>query len=121
MDRGEAVIFLADEDLARVISLLLRDAGFQVHRATSLSDLESASARMGVSLVVVAGERQYARCAARSAGFDPPPDREYRLVALVRGRARRRGTAAPTTSFACPSTRNLYSGDPAPARSSFAC
>jgi len=83
-DRGEAVIFLPDEDLARVTSLLLRDAGFQVHRATSLSDLESAAARMGVSLVVVAGSGSTPG-ASPLGGFAPAPDREYLLVALVRG------------------------------------
>src|SRR3954447_1648943 len=88
-DRGEAVIFLADEDLARVTSLLLRDAGFQVQRATSLPDLESSASRLGVSVVVVAGSGSTPG-AKPLGGFVPASDREYLLVALVRGE----GTAA---------------------------
>ncbi|MFL5534031.1 MAG: hypothetical protein ACJ8BC_18890, partial [Gemmatimonadales bacterium] len=56
---------------------------------TSLSDLESATARMGVSLVVVAGSGGTPG-ASPLGGFVPAPDREYLLVALVRGE----GTAA---------------------------
>ena len=83
-DRGEAVIYLADEDLARITSLLLRDAGFQVRRASSLADLERAAARLGVAVVVVAGSGSTPG-AHPLGGFVATPNREYLLVALVRG------------------------------------
>jgi DNA-binding response OmpR family regulator len=91
--RGEAVLHLADEGLARITSLLLRDAGFQVRRAGSLADLERGAARLGVSVVVVAGSGS-SPGAQPLGGFEPPQDREYLVVALVTGEgsaARRAG------------------------------
>ncbi|HEY3011496.1 MAG TPA: response regulator, partial [Gemmatimonadales bacterium] len=41
VDRGTAILHLADEDLARIVSLLLRDAGFQVQRVRSVAELEA--------------------------------------------------------------------------------
>jgi DNA-binding response OmpR family regulator len=87
--RGEAVLYLADEDLARITSLLLRDAGFQVRRAGSLAELESGASRLGVSLVVVAGSGSTPG-AHPLGGFVPATAREYLVVALVPGE----GTAA---------------------------
>jgi len=80
--RGEAVLHLADEDLARISSLLLRDAGFQVRRAGSLAELESGASRLGVSVVVVAGSGSSPGTHPLG-GFEPPQDREYLVVALV--------------------------------------
>jgi DNA-binding response OmpR family regulator len=83
-DRGAALIHLADEDLARIVSLLLRDAGFQVRRTQSAGELNAASNSIGVSLVVIAGGASTAGSHPLS-GFVPAPDREYRVVALVGG------------------------------------
>ena len=80
------MIFLPDEDLARIVSLLLRDAGFQVQRATSLSDLERRSGSDGRVTGSGRWERQYAR-SDPFGGFAPASDREYLLVALVGVRA----------------------------------
>jgi DNA-binding response OmpR family regulator len=87
--RGEAVLYLADEDLGRITSLLLRDAGFQVRRARSQAELESAATRLGVSLVIVAGSGSTPG-AHPLGGFVPAAQRDYLLVALVTGE----GTAA---------------------------
>jgi DNA-binding response OmpR family regulator len=85
IQRGEAVLYLADEDLARVTSLLLREAGFQVRRVASLEEMQSAASRLGVTLVVVAGSGS-APGTHPLGGFLPRAGREYLLVALVRGK-----------------------------------
>jgi CheY-like chemotaxis protein len=84
IQRGEAVVQLADEDLARITSLLLRGAGFQVRRAASLAELEDSVSRFGVSLVVVAGSGGTPG-AHPLGGFTPSRGRDYLLVALVTG------------------------------------
>jgi signal transduction histidine kinase len=82
--RGEALIHLADEDLARIVSLLLRDVGFAVRRVGTLTELESGANRIGVSLVVVAGSGSTPG-AHPLGGFVPTAEREYMVVALVTG------------------------------------
>ena len=82
--RGTALLCLSDEDLARVVSLLLRHAGFSVERQDSLVALHAAAGRIGVSLVVVAGGTGAAG-AHPLGGFTPSTDRAYRVVALVTG------------------------------------
>jgi CheY-like chemotaxis protein len=82
--RGTALLCLGDEDLARVVALLLRHAGFAVERMGSTSALQTAAGRIGVSLVVLAGITSAAGVHPLG-GFDPRPDRAYRLVALVSG------------------------------------
>ena len=74
--RGAALLHLADEDLARVVSLLLREAGFQVQRVESAAELEKAAETIGVTLVVVTHP---------FAGFVPSANREYLVVGLVTG------------------------------------
>jgi DNA-binding response OmpR family regulator len=81
---GEAVLFLADQDLDRITSLLLRDVGFQVRQVRSLEELERGAARLGVSLVLVAGSGSTPG-AHPLGGFRPAPDREYLVIALVTG------------------------------------
>ena len=84
LHRGEALINLADEDLARIVSLLLRDAGFTVRRVGSLAEVEGGTGRIGVSLVVVAGSGNTPG-AHPLGGFVPAAEREYLVVALVSG------------------------------------
>ena len=81
--RGTALLCLADEDLARVVSLLLRHVGFAVERHEP-HGLTAAAARPTVSLVVLAGGTD-AGGAHPLGGFDPAPARPYRVVALVSG------------------------------------
>jgi CheY-like chemotaxis protein len=84
IDRGTALLQLPDEDLARIVSLLLRDAGFQVRRPRSVAELEGAARNIGVSLVIISGGAATPGAHALS-GFVPDADREYLLVALVTG------------------------------------
>jgi DNA-binding response OmpR family regulator len=84
VSRGTAVIYVPDEDLARIVSLLLRAAGFQVERRPVIGDLQSWSERIGVTIVLVAGGADTPG-AHPLEGFVPQPDRDYLLVALVAG------------------------------------
>lgn len=83
-DRGIALVWVPEEDLARVVSLLLRHAGFRVERVADAADLASASGGPEVSLVLLVGAAPAAG-AHPLAGFNPAPDRPYRVVALVTG------------------------------------
>lgn len=71
--RGTAVLYLPDDDLARIVRLLLRHAGFTVERAHSIGDLTAMAHRLGVVLVVMAGG---------DTTFHPTAGRGYTLVAL---------------------------------------
>jgi hypothetical protein len=82
--RGTAILLVPDEDLARVVSLLLRHAGFEVERYGSAAELQGATARIGITLAVVVGGTGAAG-AHPLAGFAPEPDRDYRVVALSSG------------------------------------
>jgi DNA-binding response OmpR family regulator len=84
MSRGNALIYVPDEDLARIVSLLLRGEGFVVERSTSITDLQSRSDRVGVTVVLVAGGADTPG-AHPLEGFSPGPDRGYLMVALVPG------------------------------------
>jgi DNA-binding response OmpR family regulator len=84
LNRGFALLHLADEDLARIVSLLLRDAGFQVRRVGTVGELEQAADSIGVSLVIIAGGAGTPG-AHPLAGFVPGAERQYRVVALVGG------------------------------------
>ncbi|MDQ3207303.1 MAG: response regulator, partial [Gemmatimonadota bacterium] len=52
LQRGTALLHLPDEDLIRIVSLLLRGAGFQVERCQSVTDLQASASRIGVTAVV---------------------------------------------------------------------
>lgn len=82
--RGTAVVCLADEDLARVVALLLRHVGYAVERQDEASRLAAAAERVGVSLVVLAAGTGAAG-ADPLGGFTPAAERDYKVVALVRG------------------------------------
>jgi hypothetical protein len=85
--RGRALILLSEEYLARVVSLLLRHAGFEVVRAEDAAHLERLTASGRPRLVVAQGGTD-AGGARRSGGFVPPAERDYRVVALVSGHGR---------------------------------
>ena len=84
VQRGTALVQVPDEDLTRIVSLLLRSAGFQVERCRTVDELQQSANRLGVTLVVIA-------CGGSSPGAHPlggfagQPDRDYLLVALVAG------------------------------------
>jgi len=89
LQRGTALLHVADEDLVRVVSLLLRAAGFQVERHQEPGGLQAAAERVGVTLVLIAGGAS-APGAHPLGGFAVKNEREYLVVALVAGE----GTAA---------------------------
>jgi DNA-binding response OmpR family regulator len=82
--RGRALLWIAEENAARVTALLLRHAGFTVERVGSAAELGADVGRLGVTLVIVAAPGG-ADPAAAFAGFIPSPNRGYALVALVTG------------------------------------
>lgn len=84
VDRGAAALLMADEELARITSLLLSRAGFRIARAADANDLARRAERAEVTLVVVAGDPAAAG-GDPLAGFRPTASRSYTLVALVRG------------------------------------
>jgi signal transduction histidine kinase len=82
--RGLALVYGPEDDLVRIVSLLLRDAGFSVERSATIDELMVGASRVGTALVLVqAGSG--AAGAHPLAGFDPPAARDYRVVALVAG------------------------------------
>jgi CheY-like chemotaxis protein len=82
--RGQALVLVTDEDLARIVSLLLKHAGFEVVRAGDGPDLRRRAAGGQASLVVAQGGTGAAG-AHPLGGFLPPAGRSYRVVALVSG------------------------------------
>jgi signal transduction histidine kinase len=84
LDRGAALVHVPDEDLARIVSLLLRGAGFQVQRHRSVAEIQAGARNIGVSLVVLAGGARTPGAHALG-GFLPDTERDYLVVALVAG------------------------------------
>jgi DNA-binding response OmpR family regulator len=84
LSRGTGLIYVPDEDLARIVSLLLRAAGFQVERSATVKELQARSDRIGVTVVLVAGGADTPG-AHPLEGFVPRADRNYLTVALVAG------------------------------------
>ena len=84
VDRGAALVHVSDEDLARIVSLLLRGAGFQVQRLASIAEVQSRAGNIGVALVVLAGGASTPGAHALG-GFRPNAERDYLVVALVGG------------------------------------
>jgi DNA-binding response OmpR family regulator len=85
--RGRAVVLVTDEDLARVVSLLLRHAGFAVERASDAAGVERLVSAGDARLVVAQGGTDAAGTCPLT-GFAPPVERGYRVVALVSGGGR---------------------------------
>ena len=75
---GGALMYVPDDDLARVTSLLLRRAGFRVNRVRSADELGEAAAADGVRLVVFSATRE-----SPTAGLSLRRDRRWRAVGLV--------------------------------------
>jgi CheY-like chemotaxis protein len=81
--RGMALVLVTDEDLARIVGVLLKHAGFEVERVEDGAALERRAAS-GAHLVVAQGGTDAAG-AHPLGGFLPPAIRSYRVVALVAG------------------------------------
>lgn len=77
--RGTALVVHSDLRVARVLSLVLREAGFTVHRPLSLLDLNDAARAPGVTLVVIPTG---ADALEPLDGFVPAGARRYALVVL---------------------------------------
>lgn len=82
--RGRALLWIADEDVARLAAMLLRHAGFSVERVSSSRELTTGTARLGVSLVVLTAAGSD-RPEGALGGFEPDANRGYAVVALVAG------------------------------------
>lgn len=82
--RGRALLWVADEDVARLGALVLRHNGFTVERVGSARELAGSANRLGVSLVVVSAAGSD-RPEGALGGFEPDAKRSYAVVALVAG------------------------------------
>jgi len=82
--RGRALLWIADEEVARLTALLLRHAGFTVERVSSARELSTGASRLGISLVVMSAAGTAVRAEALG-GFEPAGARDYALVVLVSG------------------------------------
>jgi CheY-like chemotaxis protein len=82
--RGQALVLMTEEYLARVVSLLLKHAGFEVVRDEDVAHLERLARSSGPRLVVAQGGTDAAG-AHPLGGFVPPQERDYSVVALVPG------------------------------------
>jgi hypothetical protein len=82
--RGQALVLVNDDHLARVVMLLLKHAGFEVVRAEDAAGLARLAASGDPRLVVAQGGTGAAG-AHPLAGLGPPAERRYRLVVLVSG------------------------------------
>jgi DNA-binding response OmpR family regulator len=76
--RGGALLYQPDEALARVVSLLLRQAGWSVRRCHAASELSGMAATGESSLVIFASTHE-----APNAGLPPASERTYRVMALA--------------------------------------
>jgi CheY-like chemotaxis protein len=82
--RGQALVLVTDEDLARIVAVLLKHAGFEVVRVEDGAELSRRAAEGQPRLVVAQGGTDTAG-AHPIGGFAPPTGRSYRVVALVAG------------------------------------
>jgi DNA-binding response OmpR family regulator len=80
---GGALLWLANENLARVVGLLLKHAGFAVERIADSATLSRRATDAGMALVVLLGNETPG--ADPLGGFRPAPGHRYTLVALVSG------------------------------------
>lgn len=82
--RGRALVLVTDEDLERIVLLLLRHAGFEAERVAGADQLGPRSIGSDVRVVVLLGGTDAAG-AHPLGGFVPPSERDYRIIALVAG------------------------------------
>lgn len=107
---GRAVVLLGDEDLTRIVSLLLRHVGFEVQAAADVADLQGRAQGVGVRLVVVRGGTAAAG-AHPFGGFTPAERRSYRLVALTTGAGEPARTAGADLVVGLPFDPGAFTAD----------
>ena len=107
---GAALVMVPDEDLARIVELLLRHAGFAVERCAGPDALTRNAERTGVALVLVLGGTGAAG-AHPLGGFVPPPRRDYRVVALVQGDGAAARAAGADRVIELPFDPGLFTAD----------
>lgn len=110
LHRGTALVQIADEDMARIVAMLLRHAGFAVEHCERAESLRTRVVRPDVALVVMLGGTGAAGTHAL-AGFDPAEERAYRLVALVAGDGRAAGRAGADRVIALPFDPGAFTAD----------
>jgi DNA-binding response OmpR family regulator len=76
--RGKALLFHPDQRVRRVVSLLLRNAGFLVERHPSVRELQNSAGDPGISLVMLPSEVD----GAALGGFASAAGHGYAVVAL---------------------------------------
>jgi DNA-binding response OmpR family regulator len=76
--RGAALLYLPDEALARIVSLLLRQAGWSVRRCHAASELSGMASTGDNALVIFASTLD-----VPDGGLPPANERSYRVVALT--------------------------------------
>ena len=91
--------------------LLLRHAGFAVERCTTTEDLRLAAGRVGVTLVLRRSAAPARAGAHALGGFDPPPLRGYRVVALVAGDSTAAQSAGADRVIALPFDPGSFTAD----------
>ena len=110
LHRGTALVQVTEEDMARIVMMLLRHAGFAVERCDSASALQGRVVRRDVALVVMLGGTA-AGGAHALGGFDPSPDRPYRVVALVAGDGKAASRAGADRIVALPFDPGDFTAD----------
>ncbi len=96
---GEALLWVDENDTARIVALLLKHAGFSVRRVPDGETLAAEAETLGVSLVVIC---QPAQDKSPLAGFRPAVARAYAVVALVDGSGEAERAAGADHTVALP-------------------
>ncbi|MEO8294325.1 MAG: response regulator [Gemmatimonadota bacterium] len=100
VSRGDAIVWVAEEDLGRVLSLLLKHAGFTVRKLRNIEEVITASGQLGVSTIVVDSPENVG--SRPMGGFRPPQEHWYTLVALVEGDGKREREAGADHTVSLP-------------------
>jgi DNA-binding response OmpR family regulator len=106
---GEALLWLADESLARVVGSLLKHAGFTVERLTDPELLSRRSAEPGVAVIVLLGSDTPGTDPL--GGFRPSGERHYTLVTLVTGDGARARLAGADHIVPLPFDPGTFTGE----------
>jgi DNA-binding response OmpR family regulator len=85
VNTGDALLWLPDDTLARVVGSLLKHAGFSIERVADAATLAERAAQAGVTAAVL--QASNVPGTDPLGGFRPVPGHSYLLVALVAGDA----------------------------------
>lgn len=75
---GQALLYLPDDALARVATMVLRQAGWRVQRCATAEALAAAARAPGISLVAHAVTREHP-----GGALPASPERDYRVLAFI--------------------------------------